>query len=130
MSTTRHFLLLPPAIDYAGFTFHLRFTEHREYGLGIAYVLGGCHSRKKYKRLAWKQGYWEDRSPQRQISTMYSNYLFYEPLYDTSEPTLHYALQTLRQRMTDYQLLQASAYHQLRDMEIMVCQPIRLLEAE
>ena len=102
MSIAERFMLLPPAIDYAGFTFRLQFTEHSQYGIGIAFVLTGCHSRKKYKRLAWEQGYWEDKSPQRQISTMFSNYLFYEPLFDTSDTSLSQALQNLHQRLIEY----------------------------
>jgi hypothetical protein len=127
VTITEQFLLLPPAIDYAGYSFHLQFTEHRQYGIGIAYVLTGCHSRKKYKRRAWKEGYWEDKSPQRQISTMYSNYLFYEPLFDPSELCLRQALQTLAGRMTEYKLLQAAAYRQVEDGRL-ICGPIRLLE--
>ena len=86
MTTTERFFLLPPRIDYAGFTFHLQFTEHRQYGIGLAYVLTGCHSNKRYKRQAWKDGYWEDRAAPRQISTMFSNYLFYEPCSTARKP--------------------------------------------
>ncbi len=129
MTLTRLFLLLPPAIDYAGYHFHLRFTEHLHYGLGLAYVLTGCHSKKKYKREAFREGYWEDRAAQRQISTMFSNYLFFEPLFDTSELSLRQALEQLRARLTEYQLIQpAASYRQLREGEGLICGPVKLLE--
>jgi hypothetical protein len=128
MSIAERFMLLPPAIDYAGFTFRLQFTEHSQYGIGIAFVLTGCHSRKKYKRLAWKQGYWEDKSPQRQISTMFSNYLFYEPLFDTSDTSLSQALQNLHQRLLDYKLLHPAVYRRAFDTGNLICSPIKLLE--
>ena len=128
MSIAERFMLLPPAIDYAGFTFRLQFTEHSQYGIGIAFVLTGCHSRKKYKRLAWKQGYWEDKSPQRQISTMFSNYLFYEPLFDASDTSLSQALQNLHQRLIDYKLLHPTVYRRAFDTGNLICSPIKLLE--
>lgn len=123
------FLLIPPAIDYAGYNFHLRFTEHRQYGLGLAYVLTGCHSKKKYKRLAYKDGYWEDRATQRQISTMFSNYLFFEPLYDTSNLSLCQALDHLRDRLAEYQLIQPeTSYRRLASDDTLMCIPVKLLE--
>lgn len=129
MTLTHLFLLLPPAIDYAGYHFHLRFTEHLQYGLGLAYVLTGCHSKKKYKRLAFSEGYWEDRASQRQISTMFSNYLFFEPLFDTSDLSLHQALEQLRARLTEYHLIQpATSYRHLREGEGLICGPVKLLE--
>jgi hypothetical protein len=129
MTTAELFMLLPPHIDYAGFAFHLQFTEHRQFGIGIGYVLTGCHSRKKYKRQAWKDGYWEDKSVNRQISTMFSNYLFFEPLYDNSDRCLHEALQTLRIRMTEYKLLQPDAYRNALHSATILCAPLKLLES-
>lgn len=128
MTVAEQFILLPPRIDYAGFTFTLQFTEHKQYGVGIGYVLTGCHSRKKYKREAWKEGYWEDHAVSRQISTMFSNYLFYEPLFDTSDNCLIAALSTLRQRMTESQLLPQEVYRKLRHDDLMICGPLRVLE--
>ena len=129
MSHIERFLLLPPAIDYAGYQFHLRFTEHVQYGLGLAYVMAGCHSKKKYKRTAFKAGYWEDRAAQRQISTMFSNYLFFEPLFDTSDLSLAQALDNLRARLTQYGLIQPDqTYRRLKTDEALICGPIKLLE--
>ena len=121
-------MLLPPHIDYAGFSFHFQMTEHQHYGIGIGYVLTGCHSRKRYKRAAWKEGYWEDRASSRQLSTMFSNYLFFEPLFDTSDACFQTALDTLRNRMKEYQLLPPEAYRKLMDADLMICSPLRLLE--
>jgi hypothetical protein len=128
MTTAELFMLLPPRIDYAGFNFHLQFTEHRQFGIGLGYVLTGCHSRKKYKREAWKQGFWEDRVVNRQISTMFSNYLFFEPLFDTSEICLQQALNTLRERMLEYRLLPPEAYRKALHSAIVLCAPLKLLE--
>ena len=128
MTTTERFFLLPPRIDYAGFTFHLQFTEHRQYGIGLAYVLTGCHSNKRYKRQAWKDGYWEDRAAPRQISTMFSNYLFYEPLFDRSEACLQQALSALHERMQLANILPADAYRRDMDNENLICSPLKLIE--
>lgn len=128
MTTTELFLILPSRIDYAGYTFHLQFTEHRQYGIGLAYVLTSCHSNKRYKRQAWKDGYWEDRAVPRQISTMFSNYLFYEPLFDKSEACLQQALSSLHERMQSCQLIPVEAYRKDLDNENLICGPLRLLE--
>lgn len=128
MTTTERFFLLPPRIDYAGFTFHLQFTEHRQYGIGLAYVLTGCHSNKRYKRQAWKDGYWEDRAAPRQISTMFSNYLFYEPLFDRSEACLQQALFALQERMQRANMLPPDAYRRDLENENLICSPLRVIE--
>jgi hypothetical protein len=128
MTTTERFFLLPPRIDYAGFTFHLQFTEHRQYGIGLAYVLTGCHSNKRYKRQAWKDGYWEDRAAPRQISTMFSNYLFYEPLFDRSDACLQQALSALHERMQQAAMLPPDAYRRDMENENLICSPLKLIE--
>lgn len=128
-SIAEKLMLLPPHIDYAGYSFHLQMTEHRQYGIGIGYVLTGCHSRKRYKRTAWKEGYWEDRAQSRQLSTMFSNYLFFEPLFDTTDACFSTALESLRTRMKEYHLLPPEAYRQVADSELMMCSPLKLLES-
>jgi hypothetical protein len=128
MSLAELFLLLPPWIDYAGFTFHLEFTEHREHGIGLAFVLSGCHSRKNYKRQAFKLGYWEDRAEHRQLSTMYSNYLFFEPLFDSSDTSLRDCLIALHHRLTEYRLVQPQNYRRALKTGHLICGPLKLME--
>lgn len=125
---TECFLLLPPAIDYAGFQFHLRFSEHEQYGMGLSYVLSGCHSHKKYKIKAWKQGYWEDRSRQRQISTMFSNYLFYIPLFDNSDKCLRQALEELQVKLREYDLIQEQGQIRSLGTGYPIAGSVRILE--
>jgi hypothetical protein len=129
MTVTELFLQLPPRIDYAGFTFVLSFTEHRNYGIGIGYILLNCHSKKKYKRDAFRGGYWEDRAVNRQISTMFSNYLFFEPLFDATDSVLKEALQSMQQKLVGVGLITPEVYRKDKDTDLLICAPIKLLEA-
>lgn len=130
MTVTELFLQLPPRIDYAGFTFVLSFTEHRNYGIGVGYTLQHCYSKKRYKRAAFRCGYWEDRAVNRQISTMFSNYLFFEPLFDATDAVLKEALKSMQQKLKEVGLITPDVYRKYpdSDMVMVICSPIRLLE--
>ena len=88
---------LPECLPYEGYTFRLLLR-----GYFVGYYLTGCHSRKKYKREAFKQGYWIERrkgdlfKPGRcPMPSEGSNFLILRPLFDDDDDSLLQALQEL-----------------------------------
>jgi hypothetical protein len=89
MSILKTLRSLPEYIFYEGYTFRLTVK-----GDFVGYFLTVCHSKKRYKKAAFKEGYWlvKDKVV---ASSQGSNYLFKVLLFDDSDGTYLQALCTL-----------------------------------
>lgn len=90
MSILKTLRSLPEYIFYEGYTFRLTVK-----GDFLGYFLTACHSKKRHKKAAFREGYWlvKDKVV---VSSQGSNYLFKVLLFDDSDGTYLQALCTLR----------------------------------
>lgn len=90
MSILKTLRNLPEYIAYEGYTFRLTVK-----GDFLGYFLTACHSKKKYKKAALREGYWLEKN-RCVVSSVGSNYLFKVLLFDDSDSTYLQALKTLQ----------------------------------
>jgi hypothetical protein len=85
---------LPRTIDHAGFTFQL---EYRKFAACwyIGYFVNACFSRQRYKKEAFRLGFWTDKRPALHTSSVDTPLLVGVPLFSDNNEELAHSLQTL-----------------------------------
>ena len=89
MNILKTYRSLPEYLPYEGYTFRLAVR-----GDFVGYFLTACHSKKKYKKAALREGYWleKNRVP---VDSVGSDYLFKVLLWTDEDTTLLQALNEL-----------------------------------
>jgi hypothetical protein len=100
---------LPNLIEYCGYIFRLTHcVENNVYWIG--YYLTDVTSKSKYKRLAFKMGFWAEH---RKIVTSSngSDYLFKIPIMKQNDNELAFTLSTLFKFFVEHKLLDEKCEH-------------------
>lgn len=90
MSILKTYRSLPEYLPYEGYTFRLSVR-----GDFVGYFLTACHSNKKYKKAALREGYWLEKGKV-VMSSMGSDYLFKVLLFDDTDTTFLRALEEIQ----------------------------------
>jgi hypothetical protein len=83
MTVLKRLSLLPPLINYVGYTFQLGLRGDKRGNLWLGYFLFSCHSKKRYKKRAYTEGGVWDEKERVVVSSVGSNYLFKVLTFDS-----------------------------------------------
>lgn len=94
MTTVALIYALSRPVHYVGYTFQLSVRPLRGC-MYVGYFVTSCESRRRDKKTAFELGFWTEKRPQAQTSSVDTPLLVGVPLFDNTDEELHHSLTTL-----------------------------------